>query len=150
MVLIEIYAWLKSKQSYWMLILVALLIDRIFLFTANAHSAEIAIVPADVILAAIGGLAPLFSLIVELTPWLILLVLSIILARNSIVSAGSLDAMFLVKSASKTKWWLAKVLLLLAINFVYTLVIFFVTSWFFVQTYYTNRWSAYTQIFPLI
>ena len=147
MVLIEIYAWLKSKQSYWMLILVALLIGRIFLFTANAHSAEIAIVPADVILAAIGGLAPLFSLIVELTPWLILLVLSIILARNSIVSAGSLDAMFLVKSASKTKWWLAKVLLLLAINFVYTLVIFFVTSWFFVQTYYTNRWSAYTQIF---
>lgn len=63
MLLIEIYTWLKCKHSYWITILVALLIGRIFLFTVNAQSAGIAIMPADVILVVIGGLTPFFSLI---------------------------------------------------------------------------------------
>ncbi len=147
MVLMEIYAWVKSKHSYWLIIIVALLGGRIFLLTVNTQSAGIAVAPVDVILVVIGGLTPLFSLILELPSWLILVALAIILARNSMVSMGSLDTMLLVKSASKVKWWLVKMLLLLAINFAYILVILIVTSVFFIQTYYLNSWSEYALIF---
>lgn len=147
MLLIEIYTWLKCKHSYWITILVALLIGRIFLFTVNAQSAGIAIMPADVILVVIGGLTPFFSLIIELPSWLMPQILLIILARNSFGNMGSLDVMLLVKSASKAKWWLVKMLLLLAINSAYTLVFFLVMSLFFLQAYYTNSWGEYTQTF---
>ncbi|MCB2293529.1 hypothetical protein LGK95_08345 [Clostridium algoriphilum] len=86
--------------------------------------------------------------LLNLFQWMLLISILLLLVQFSTSIIGGFDVLLLTRSGSKLKWWMAKVVSLVLINFIFTIMLMLITK---IISYVVfpdiNKWSACTRLY---
>ncbi len=147
MILNELYLCF-NKKSFNVLALTGInILIQLYIVYTNQKIEVIKASSIDGILKALGGIERNFSLF-PLINWIILIGLLLLITQSSTSIMHGFDIMLLMRSNSKTKWWLCKVISLIVIDCIYALLIIIATKTLSILFFYSsNQWSKYNSIY---
>ncbi|MBX4263006.1 hypothetical protein, partial [Clostridium estertheticum] len=99
------------------------------------------------ILKVCGGIDKIFYL-PNLFQWILLIGILLLLVQSSTSIIGGFDTLLLMRAGSKLRWWIAKVVSLLIITFIFTIMLILITKIISNVAFPSlNKWSQYTYLY---
>lgn len=146
-VLVNLYFWLERKNLYLLILLLAFIVLQIYLLHNVVIVMDAEATPIDAALRIYGGLGKTFALS-NLVNWVIMTVPILMLVQYNTFKLEGFDYMLLVRSGSKMKWWVSKVMSAVAVTAIYILIIVAITTLLSLAFFKDdNKWSVYASIY---
>lgn len=146
LILNELYVCINRKVIYILILIHVVILSQMY-FVYSSSVEEMEATTLDAALKVFGGVSKEYSMF-PLIGWLIVIVMLMLISKNSTSVLHGFDVMLLTRCSSKTKWWLSKVMALIIINAIYWLVIIVSTKVISLLIFEnTGLMSSYSQIY---
>lgn len=147
LILNELYSCYKKINAYVLVFLCLNIFLQVYMIIHTKNVASVMAITADGILNVCGGLEQKFNLI-NLFQWMLLIGILLVIVQFSTSIIGGFDIFLLTRSGSKLRWWIAKVISLILINFIFTTMLMSTTKIISYVAFPTlNKWNAYTYLY---
>jgi hypothetical protein len=147
LILNELYSCFKKRNWYVLLLLCLNVLLQAYklLYTKNVEG--VTAINTDGILQVCGGLDKKFFFL-NLVQWMLLIGILLLIVQISTSIIAGFDIYLLTRSGSKLRWWIAKVVSLVLINFMYTIMLMIITKIICCVVFKnSNKWSAYSYLY---
>ena len=147
LILNELYSCFKKSNVYVLVFLCLSIFLQIYMLLYDKNVEKVTAINTDGLLKVCGGLDKRFFL-PNLSQWMLLIGILILLVQFSTNIISGFDIFLLSRSGSKLRWWIAKVLSLVLINFIYTIMLMFITKIICYAVFKNfNQWNTYTYLY---
>lgn len=147
LILNQLYSCYKKRNFYVLVILCLNILLQLYALIHTNNIDSVTAITTDGILKVCGGLEKKVYLL-NLFQWMLLIGILLLLVQFSTSIIGGFDTFLLIRSGSKLRWWIAKVISLILINFIFTIILMFITKIIsYVALPHINNWSTYTSLY---
>ncbi|MBZ9637646.1 hypothetical protein [Clostridium sp. FP1] len=143
----ELYSCYKKRNAYGIVILCLSILLQVYMLISTKNIEKVDAISTDGILKVCGGLKKNFFL-PNLSQWMLLIGIMLLIVHFSTSIIGGFDTLLLMRAGSKLRWWIAKVVSLLIINFIFTIMLILITKIISNVAFPSiNKWSQYTYLY---